>query len=303
MRKKYDSVIFSLFKDERELFYYESVVNSFSVLKQFGNSYQSFLVIRENVDEFYRVVLAGLITLAFEKKVCLRYGNEINMEDTSSVYCNKCVEEHERKYKECLFHSPYLIYNRKCTIRNILCKEKENIQKCFKKYYLYLGRFGNIIKVGVGNLYYSKYKYSRILNQGLNEAIIVSPFHSLEEATRYERFLIDEIGIEERIRFEEKVESLLEPTQTRLEDYFPLKQMKELFVGKKIIQMNFFPDNPLEHILSSSFSIHQEKLIFDLNGRIIYIQGNIGVLKKHYELVFFDVNRLVGRIVRRDRTW
>ncbi|MHA1408654.1 MAG: hypothetical protein ACTSSG_14910, partial [Candidatus Heimdallarchaeaceae archaeon] len=69
------------------------------------------------------------------------------------------------------------------------------------------------------------------------------------------------------------------------------------------LQMNFHPDNPLENILSTSFTIHQEKNISNLKGRIIFTQGNVGVLKKHYEFVFFDINRLVGRIVRRDTTW
>ncbi|MHA1221983.1 MAG: hypothetical protein ACTSP3_01730, partial [Candidatus Heimdallarchaeaceae archaeon] len=96
MREKHDSIIFSLFKDERNLFYYESVVSSFSVLRQFGDSYQSLLVVRENLDEFYSIVLNGLTSLSFGKKVCLRCGKELDIEETSTTFCNECTEEHEK---------------------------------------------------------------------------------------------------------------------------------------------------------------------------------------------------------------
>ncbi|UJG44417.1 MAG: DUF2797 domain-containing protein [Candidatus Heimdallarchaeum endolithica] len=290
-------------KSELEEIFFPTVVTRYSVILGSGTTYHTYLIARNANLDYYRITLNGLIDLNFGKKVCLTCGKKIN-ENETKTYCNNCTTEEEEKYKNCLFHSPFKYYNKKCTLEYQPCQVLGNREKCYSKYILYFGRFGEKIKVGISRFSYGKYKYKRIIEQGLNEAIVVYPFNSLPEVTFYERMLIDELGLAEKITFEEKVEALLNPTFIEIETYYPLKQIKELFYNKKLKKIDVYPDNLLENVVSSSFDITLKKNIKKLSGTIIFTQGNVGIIKKTNELTFFDISKLVGReLERRNEEW
>ncbi len=288
---------------ELEAIYFPTVVTRYSVLLSTGTTYHTYLIARNENLNYYRVILNGLINLDFGKKVCLTCGKTLN-ENEIRKYCNNCITEEEEKYKNCLFHSPFKHYNKKCTLEYQPCQMLGNREKCYSKYILYFGRFGEKIKVGISRFSYGKYKYARIIDQGLNEAIVVYPFNSLPEVTYYERMLIDELGLAEKITFEEKVEALLNPTFIEIETYYPLKQIKELFYNKKLKRIDVYPNNLLENVISSSFDIKLKKNINKLSGTIILTQGNVGLIKRMNEITFFDISKLVGReLERRNEKW
>jgi len=247
--------------------------------------------LRDNI-RYERKILFGLINYEIKGKYCLRCRTEINH---SSKFCDECTAEEECVYFRCLYHSPWKYFGGECTNNNPICNYNENVFKCFADYYLYLGRFGTNIKVGISRLGKGKNKFYRLVHQGLNEAIVIFPFRSLPAVTRYERFLIDEIGIKERITFEEKAYDLTHGYDENIEYYYSLKQIKELFDSKKVLHLQLYPDNPLNDIIGSMSDVAKKQDIDKLTGMIIYTQGNMGVLKVGNNLQLFDINKLIGR--------
>ncbi len=245
--------------------------------------------------------LNGLLSINFGSYCCLRCGNTSST--SSGRLCAECKTSEEEAFENCLFRSPHAIYENKCVIEKPACNEKSNIEKCFRDYYLYFGRFGEIIKVGISRLSLGKFKYRRPIEQGLNEAIVVYPFRSLNEVTAAERLLIDEFGMKESITFLEKVSSLEEPCQIKIEDFYPITQIRELFIDKNIKQLSLYPDNPLNDIISGDSIIKSEKFIDQLKGLIVFTQGNIGLIKRGHEFTFFDISKLVGRIIESEKQW
>jgi len=141
--------------------------------------------------------------------------------------------------------------------------------------------------------------WSKNIGSGLNEAFVIYPFYSLHEVTSFERFLVDEIGIDERITFVDKVNSLLDYSFTKLTYYYSPRQLKELFPAKKIKHFDFYPDNPLSSLLLHKFNIEAKRTVDTLFGNIIFTQGNVGLIKDDDMLTFFDISNLSGRIIRR----
>ena len=278
------------------------IISGYSVLQSFGSDFRSFLTVMDSPSSSYRIFLSGLISLHFGSKLCLRCFSELS-KDSSDPYCSSCYSSSETSYRLCLFHSPKSVFSHPCSPSSPACGDLSNVSKCFSRYYLYFGRFGDSIKVGISRLYYGKFKFSRIIQQGLNEAIVIYPFSSLVEVTAFERFLIDEIGIQERFSFREKVDNLLSFTSTHLSDYYPLNQIRELFPDRTIKHFNLFPDNPLEHVISSSLDIEVLSVVDDLVGNVIYTQGNVGVLKQYNRLIFFDLSKLTGRLISGGPEW
>jgi len=281
--------------------YWKPIISKYFVTVTDSNNYNTNLLVRTATSEFFKISLNGLLSISFGNYCCLRCGN------TSSTIagrlCAECKTSDEEAFENCLFRSPHTIYEDKCLIEKPACNEKSNIEKCFRDYYLYFGRFGELIKVGISRLSLGKFKYRRPIEQGLNEAIVVYPFRSLNDVTAAERLLIDEFGIKESITFLEKVSSLEEPCLIKIEDFYPITQIRELFVKKNIKQLSLYPDNPLNDIISGDSKTKSEKFIDQLKGFIIFTQGNVGLIKRGHDLTFFDISKLVGRIIENDEQW
>jgi len=295
---------YTIIDEELEKILYPTLITRYSVITKAERTFQTYLIARNENQEYFKINIYGLVDLNFGDKVCLICGKRLEENNSISNYCKKCLTISEETYKKCLFYSPKIIYNKKCTIEDIPCKVEENVEKCYSKYMLYFGRFGETIKVGISKINYGSSKYKRLINQGLNEAIVIYPFRSLPEVTAYERMLVDEIGIQEKLTFEDKVENLLTPSLMKIENFYSIKQMKELFGKRKIKKIDIYRDNQLENIISSSFTIKIKKKIKKIRGTIIYTQGNIGLIKNNETITFFDISNLVGReLVRRDNEW
>jgi len=295
------NLIYQTQREEVLNIWWKPIISKYFVTITDSSLYRTNLLVRNTISDHYKISLDGLISLNLGDYVCLRCGS-ISSNFQGNI-CLNCKTREETAYEQCLFHSPYSIYEKKCTIDNVACNLDETIEKCFSKFYLYFGRFGEIIKVGISRLTIGKLKYRRLIEQGLNEAVVVYPFNSLAGVTAAERLLIDEFGLKESITFEEKVNSMSEASLIQIENLYSINQIKELFFDKNIKQINIYPDNQLNDILPSFALIKSEKYITKIQGLIIYTRGNIGLLKQGKILTFFDISKLVGRMVERDIIW
>ena len=295
------NLIYLVQNEEILSIYWKPIISKYFVTVTDSNTFNTNLLVQTATSEFFKISLNGLLSINFGSYCCLRCGNTNST--ISSRLCAECKTSEEEAFENCLFRSPHTIYENKCLIEKPACNEKSNIEKCFRDYYLYFGRFGEHIKVGISRLSLGKFKYRRPIEQGLNEAIVVYPFRSLNDVTAAERRLIDEFGMKESITFLEKVSSLEEPCMIKIEDYYPIKQIRELFIEKNIKQLSLYPDNPLNNILSGESILNSEKFIDQLKGSIIFTQGNIGLLKQCQDLTFFDISKLVGRVIENDEQW
>ena len=115
-------------KAELEAIYSPTVVTRYSVLLNTGTTYHTYLIARNENQNYYRIILNGLINLDFGKKVCLTCGKKLN-ENEIGKYCNNCTTEEEEKYKNCLFHSPFKHYKKKCTLEYQPCQMLGNREK------------------------------------------------------------------------------------------------------------------------------------------------------------------------------
>jgi len=277
-----------------------TVVHNYFINKE-KDRYVSYIVLSSDVEYFLKP-LSGLINLEIGDKFCLRCKNRID-ETSKMNYCKDCTSLEENTYIECLYHSPKAMYNQDCTIKKPQCGINENINRCFGDFYLYIGRFGTNIKTGIGKLGRGKNRFYRLVQQGLNEAIIVYPFHSLPDVTKNERFLIDEIGIKERITFEEKAFDLTNGYEEKLNYYYTVNLVKELFKKKRAKHIDIYKDNPLSEILNSSSNIIINQEIKILKGIIVFSQGNIGILKREDNMIIFDISKIISREVKEGSEW
>ncbi len=287
----------TLFDDDSdEDFSFLPVVSSYSVLPIDSDCFVSYIIIKENQEVMIRCLLDGLLYLTFGEKRCLKCGMLNLLKDDR--YCKYCDDDEDIAYLKCLFHSPLKVYGSKCFADHPLCSYTDNIYRCFDRYYLYIGRIGEQIKTGISRYRSSSLKFKRLIEQGLNEAWIIYPFESLSDVTSFERLLIDEYGLEERITFAEKVENLIYPSTISLESFFTENQYKELFPDKKIIKKEYYREGFFNNYLSSSFEIVLKQETDEIQGNVVFSQGNIGVVKQKYQLTFFDISKLIGKTVK-----
>lgn len=98
-----------------------------------------------------------------------------------------------------------LMMKGKCTYVEYPCGFVENRDVCHKSYFLYFGRFNSLFKVGISRI--ARTKKKRLIEQGLNEAYVLTPIRGLPEALKLEDLFVETLGLPDRISSADKISS------------------------------------------------------------------------------------------------
>ena len=245
------------------------------------------LWIQQNFTDFIKLELNSGNTIQVElgSPICKQCYNKQKLNDG---LCSNCYELSE--FQKCLFNKPDSFLQRgiECRKDSPACKDLSNAKRCHSNHGLYLGRFGNLIKVGTTRIYRKGSYVTRFLEQGLNEAIIVHGFKSLENVLLEESWFAQACRFPDRLYFTEKVANFIKTPINFKETYLEL--LTEKYPGKKIEHLRCFEDkNP------GMFEILDEPTEFC--GKIIYTQGSIIILETKNGRLGFDLKKLFHKEV------
>jgi len=169
------------------------------------NSRSLQLLVDDGNGKCFAIELDGEIYLEFGSKHCTQCGQIIPYTSRQAV-CDLCKENHSYMYRRCIFEGPGVPFGIHCTKENPPCKTDWMIAKCWSKHYLYLGKFGNGIKVGISNCRRREGKYYRLIEQGLDEALALTNFSSLQEVLEAENFIAEKLRLTTFFTFNDKID-------------------------------------------------------------------------------------------------
>ena len=164
----------------------------------------------KDLESEQRVPFFGDISMQLSRThYCTMCYNEFQSIDGSRI-CDKCKNSEIGNLFNCIWNSPYNIYGKLCNPNESpLCGSYKNAQYCTQSHLLYVGSYGDLIKVGVtrerrGNQ--DKGYIARLIEQGLDFAFV---FHFKNEATlpfvqSLEETLATVLGIRTKLTYNDK---------------------------------------------------------------------------------------------------
>jgi len=165
-----------------------------------------------------------------------------------------------------------------CTSEDYPCGILANSERCHSNYYLYVGRYNNLFKVGITQS--SRGKTTRIAEQGLNDAILVGGIKGLPTALVLEEFVSELLDIPLNITTEQKIQSFTSADRTPLGEYYKILTECEELDERSIDYIRALPDLHIKTDLSH-IKITEGKYI---QGNVTWIQGDL-VLLDTFEVV------------------
>ncbi|MBN1329957.1 MAG: DUF2797 domain-containing protein [Candidatus Heimdallarchaeota archaeon] len=273
-----------------------------SVIKRYlwkveGDAVHPYLLVDAGDGSSYSIRLEGKLYLDLGERFCQLCG-ELIPPDSSDAICKTCFESQYYKCRRCIFEGPGEPFGRPCSKDNPPCQSRDNTLRCYGQHYLYIGRFGNLLKVGTS--YAKRYdgSYYRLIEQGLNEAIVIKGFPSLEKVLLAEKQLSEHFNYRTVLTYLDKIEQLQQDQQAeRLEiNWHALAdEILEIFPEVKVSYIdltNFWPQRKY------SFPIKTVWNPVSLQGEAVYAQGNILVLEEQKANITnylgINLSRLIG---------
>jgi len=260
-----------------------------------GDAVYPYLLVDAGDGSSYSIRLEGQLYLDLGERYCQLCG-EIIPPDSSDAICRNCFESHYYKCRRCIFEGPGEPFGQSCSKDNPPCHSSDNALRCYGQHYLYIGRFGNLLKVGTSYAKRSDGNYYRLIEQGLNEAIVLKSFSSLEAVLQAEKKLSDYFNYKTVLTYLDKIEQL-QQNDERLEVNWHT-------LADKILKI--FPEVKISYIdltdfwsqYKCSFPIKTIWNPLSLSGEVVYAQGNVLILKeqKASSINYFGINlsRLIG---------
>lgn len=282
----------------------EKYVSDFPVITRYlwklgTNSKSLQLVIDEGNGSSFTIELDGEIFLSLGMKRCLSCG-EIIHRNTSHAICDVCKESLQYKCRRCLFEGPGKPFNVECTPKNPPCQLEYMQARCWSSYYLYLGRFCNKIKVGVSSCKRRDGKYYRLIEQGLDEALVLSKFPSLKEAMDAETQIAELFNLTTYFTFVDKVNLLVEQeTSNEVNHNFNeyIIKLKELYPD---ITFSFVDLIDVWPKIASEYTIKKVSFPHTIKGNIKASRGNVLLIEplnlkqSDKYLLAYNLSHLVG---------
>ncbi|RLI72078.1 hypothetical protein DRO91_02815 [Candidatus Heimdallarchaeota archaeon] len=253
-------------------------------LKMTENKIKPLLLVDNGDGTSYSIALEGEVYLKLGEKFCERCGKRIPRESYEAV-CIECYNKEAYKARRCIFEGPGEPYGKKCSKENPPCGNRENIIRCYGEHLVYIGRFGTIIKVGITSRKRSEGKYYRLIEQGLDEAIIMKGVATLKEALKIEATISEKFGIRTAIRFGEKVDEITkmppeEKKKRKLDWHNWAEKLLALWPEKKITFLD------LKGLWKDWEGKITPKKVFtplELTGEVMLVKGNVLILKSKNE--------------------
>ncbi|MEA2070208.1 MAG: DUF2797 domain-containing protein [Asgard group archaeon] len=262
-----------------------------------GDIVEPYLLVDSHEGTSYTIKLTGKIFLTLGGKYCTNCGEKLPQNSYENV-CGKCQEQLFYKYLRCIFDGPGTPFNKECTRESPACGSPRFASKCWSKHYLYIGIFGSIRKVGTSSLSRKEGKYYRLIEQGLDDAVVVQPFPSLKAVLAAEDHVSEELSIATKITTIEKLNQITEYTEDEevLNWHAYAYKLRKIYPEKQISLID------IDDIWSYSFEPHQisyEPYPDKLEGEIVYMKGNLMVINPFDRATFqgINLNRLRGRAI------
>jgi len=242
------------------------------------------LVVDNGDGTSYSITLEGELYLKLGEKFCESCGKRIPRESSEAI-CLECYNKEAYKIRRCIFEGPGEPYGEKCSKENPPCGNRENTLRCYGEHLVYIGRFGTIIKVGTTSKKRSEGKYYRLIEQGLDEAIVLKNIATLKEALEIEEKISKMFKIRTAIRFVEKVEeitkaSLEEKEREELDWHAWAEKLLALYPEKKVVYLD----------LRDLWGKGEEKITprkvftpLELTGEVVLVKGNVLIIKSKRE--------------------
>ncbi len=221
----------------------------------------------------YTIPLDGTLFLEFGLKRCL-YCNEVIPRTTRDAICDLCRDSLLYKCQRCIFEGPGKPFDDKCTLESYPCQLSWKHVRCYSDHYLYLGRFGNKVKVGTSNCRRSEGKYYRLIEQGLDEALVLSKFNSLESVLAAESMIADQLHLTTFLTFVDKIQLLsnYEATTEIVSLYAYAEQLLELYPDCTITNIDLLETWGQ---INADLNIKTVSFPNALAGEVIYSRGNV----------------------------
>ncbi|MCY3412084.1 MAG: DUF2797 domain-containing protein [Candidatus Heimdallarchaeota archaeon] len=251
------------------------------------------------------------ITLIFGEFICTRCRSYATLRHG---YCDYCIHE-EMEFVtriNCLFNNNEEVDT--CKKPKPLCCSSENAKFCFQKYILYLGRIGESIKVGISREKRQGGYLLRLLEQGLEEAIVIKSFKNLPEVLIAEKWF-ENIGFASRITDVEKCEQIqtsldLKETGTpyvsilgqpniavnAMFSFWPKSMILEKFGNMQIEYLNLYDHKKYAKTIIPNQSPQ-------LKGKILRIIGQYMVIDTGKISVFVNLSKFLHREVLEGTIW
>jgi len=227
------------------------------------------------------VYVTGNIDFRIGERRCL-----ICYNPTSEELCKSCAllqmdddtAYHVRLQCNYRDHDSPLMREGWCTSDDFPCGILGNSERCHSNYYLYVGRYNNLFKVGITKS--SRGKTTRAAEQGLNDAILVGGIKGLPTALVLEEFVSELLNIPLNITTEQKIQSFTSADRMPLGEYYNKLTECEELDELSIDYIQTLPDLSIKTDLSP-IKIAEDECI---QGNVIWIQGDL-VLLDTFEVV------------------
>jgi hypothetical protein len=245
----------------------------------------------------YTIQLDGEVFLEFGNKHCLNCG-EIIPRTSSEAICDACRTEIFYLCRRCIFDGPGKPFGTTCSPDDPPCKQAWRVNWCWNNHYLYVGRFGNGLKVGTSNCKRKEGRYYRLMEQGLEEAVVLQRFPSLEAVLTAEDNIADQCRLRTYFTFVDKIRLLTEGTNT--EESINLHNYAETLAA-------IYPDLDISIVdlvdlwpkFDKSWVVKKISFPNTIEGKIVYARGNLLLVQPRRpdssKLVYaYNLRHLVG---------
>ena len=272
-----------------------------------------YIWIEEDWCSFEKLVLDGDdIQLSFNDYICNRCHQMVDKLEFD--LCSNCMEvDNDFQIRlKCIFNKKDSMLQEGCTKVKPACRSLDNVRFCFQKYILYIGRIGDHIKIGISRKNRRGGYLSRLIEQGLNEAIVIDSINSLPEVAKEEQWFRD-IGMPDKITGKQKIncienskivytELVKKPVYGEndsirvfdnsqlLRDYnlssvWTFALMREKYNLEELHHFLLYPDN------ITSFPNLKER-VDRLAGEVLYIQGSKVITRDQEKYYINEMNSL-----------
>lgn len=271
--------------------------------KEFMDFYVPCLYMKAGYHQF-SCILHGSLYFNLGKQFCVNCGVHI-ASHTSLSLCNACYQTKDTAHLLCILKGAGAPYAKLCDLENPPCHDLYRIESfCKTEHIVYIGRFGSLFKVGVTRNSRKENSgiHSRFLDQGLDEAFIISQGLTLPEAQRLEAKLSTLLRIPKWISFPEKVENIIK--NAKMNDSSDKDAISAKMNSIRTMLTKFVPEEAVSHaIVDRAYMIgyiHTDCLEWilrpeQLEGEVVVAKGNVLITRLGSNYLVYDLAKLQGR--------
>ncbi|MFX1521409.1 MAG: DUF2797 domain-containing protein [Promethearchaeota archaeon] len=269
--------------------------------KEFMDFYAPCLYMKSKYHHF-SCILHGSLYFRLGDHFCVECGAHIAPFTFLSL-CDACLQNEDTAKFLCILKGAGAPYEKQCNLDDPPCHDLYRRDSfCQTEHLVYIGRFGSLFKAGVTRKSRKEFSgmYSRLLEQGLDEALIISQGLTLPEAQRLEAKVSALLNVPKWISFAAKAESIIANVKKKLSQEEPLTKMDA--IRTKLAR--FVPEDTISHVIVDHAymmgyinpdSIEWITRPEQIEGEVAVIKGNVLITRLDSKYLVYDLAKLQGR--------